>query len=527
MGKKLRIGVLAAAAAFGMYAASAQPSAAQELRVATSYKLLTLDPHYAALNENIALLSHIYERLLYQDEALNLKPGLATSWKRLSETRWEFKLRENVRFQDGAAFGAEDVVYTIKRIQGFLKPPSGGFQAYVKAITSVAASDPLTVVIETEGSVPTLPMQLSNILIMHHETAGFKTTEELNSGVLANGTGPYKFDGWQSGETLKLTRNKDYWGGQPSWSEVTFRIIESPAARVAALVAKDVDLADFIPARDVEGVKKRGLKVDSVSAARSNFLQFDLGREELPEVTDKEDKPIPNPFRDVRVRRALAMATDRAFLADKILQGYGTAAAQFFPNGLPGTSAKLVPQPPDYEKAKALLAEAGYPNGFKLNLAGSSGRYPGDGESLQAIAQNWARAGVSVKPVAVPFSVFETNRAGGKYAVWYAGCSGEAVDICLNAVVASPDKTRGTGALNYGNYRNPAFDEMLAKARTIEVGPERNTAIAQAAEFVMADQPVIPLYHFHHISAYGEKVASYTMHPRGWTTAMQAVPSDK
>lgn len=527
MGKKLKLGMLAAAAAVGLYVANVAPLTAQELRVATSYKLLTLDPHYAVLNENIALLSHIYERLLYQDEALNLKPGLATSWKRLSETQWEFKLRENVRFQDGSAFGAEDVIYTIKRIQGFLKPPSGGFQAYVKSIKSVVVSGPSTVVIETEGSVPTLPLQLSNIFIMHHEAQGFRTTEEFNSTASANGTGPYKFDSWQSGETLKLIRNEDYWGGKPAWADVTFRIIESPAARVAALVAQDVDLADFIPARDVEGVKKRGLKVESVSAARSNFLQFDLGREELPGVTDKDGNPIPNPFRDVRVRRALAMATDRAFLADKILLGYGSAAAQFFPNGLPGTSPKLVPEPPDYERAKALLAEAGFPNGFNLSLAGSSGRYPGDGETLQAIAQNWARAGVGVKPIAVPFSVFETNRAGGKYAVWYAGCSGEAVDICLNAVVASPDKTRGTGALNYGNYRNQAFDDVLAKARTIEVGPERNAAIAQAAELVMADQPVIPLYHFHHISAYGGKVASYTMHPRGWTTAMQATPSGK
>lgn len=525
MRKMLRIITLAGAATFGLCATSAFHATAQELRVATSYKLLTLDPHYATQNENTSLLSHIYERLIYQDEAVNLKPGLATSWRRLSDTQWEFKLRKNVRFHDGSAFSAQDVIYTIKRIQGFLTPPGGGFQSYAKPIKSVSAPEPLTLVIETNGSEPTLPRALSNIFIVRHEDSGFRTTEELNSGASPVGTGPYKFSNWQSGETLQLVRNDDYWGDRPAWSEVTFRIVESPAARVAALMARDVDLADFVPARDVQGLEQRGVKVESVSAARSNFLQFDLGREMLPGVTDKAGNPIPNPFRDVRVRQALAMATDRGFLADKILLGYGTAAAQFFPNGLSGTSSKLVPQPPRYAEAKALLAEAGFPDGFNLSLAGSSGRYPGDGETLQSVAQNWARAGVVVKPIAVPFSVFDTNRAAGEYAVWYAGCSGEAVDVCLNAVVASTDETRGTGSLNYGNYRNQAFDAMLAKAQTIEVGPERDEAIARATEFVMADQPIIPLYHFHHISAHGEKVASYTMHPRGWTTAMQATPS--
>ena len=178
---------------------------------------------------------------------------------------------------------------------------------------------------------------------------------------------------------------------------------------------------------------------------------------------------------------------------------------------------------PDYEQGKALLAKAGYPDGFSLVLAGPAGRYPGDAESLQAIAQSWARIGVKAQPSAAPFSVFNTKRAAGDYGIWYGGSSGEAVDIILHSLLASPDPERGTGALNFGKYRNETFDRVLASAEGIAVGPERNAALAEATELAMADQPIIPLYHFHHIVGYGPRVGSYVMHPRGWTTAMQTL----
>jgi peptide/nickel transport system substrate-binding protein len=378
-------------------------------------------------------------------------------------------------------------------------------------------------VFETNGSVPNLPLLFSSIFLMHRPANGFQTTDDLNGGQAPLGTGPYKFENWSSGETLKLKRNAEYWGGEPTWPMVTFRVMESPAARVAALTTGDVDIADAIPARDVASLAKRGRKIASIGAARINFLQFDVQQKILPGVTDKSGAPISNPFTNPSVRRALALATDRNVIVEKILAGYGTAASQVFPNGLPGTSATLEPGRPDYDAAKALLVKAGYPNGFNVVLAGPAGRYPGDGDSLQAVAQSWARIGITVQPTASLFSVFNTKRAAGEYALWYGGTSGEAVDIILHALLASPDPQKGTGALNFGHYRNPAFDEMLAKAESIEEGPKRNAALAEATEFVMADQPIIPLYHFHHILGYGPRVASYVMHPRGWTTAMQTI----
>jgi peptide/nickel transport system substrate-binding protein len=507
------------------YVACGFANARDDLRVATAYKLMTLDPHYANLNENTSLLSQIYERLVYQDQRLDLQPGLALSWRQVSDKQWEFKLRPNVHFHDGSNFSAADVIYSIERIRDGLKSPNGGFLSYVTSIGAISAPDPLTVVIDTVTPAPNLPLSLSSIFIMHKPAQGFQTTEELNAGTLPNGTGPFRFESWTSGETLKLVVNADYWGTKPAWPSVTFRVIESPAARVAALATGDVDIADSIPARDVASLKQRGIRIASVGAARINFIQFDVGRDNLPGVTDKSGQPILNPFKKLRVRQALALATDRSVLVDKILAGYGTAAGQFFPAGLPGTSAKLAPTAIDFDKAKELLTEAGYPDGFKLLLAGPAGRYPGDVETLQALAQNWARVGVTVQPQAVPFSVFNTKRASGEYGIWYGGTSGEAVDIVLDALLAAPDKERGTGALNFGNYQNPAFNALLVKAEGIPFGIDRDAALAAATEMVMADQPIIPLYHFHHITAYGPRVGSYTMHPRGWTTAMQAEPA--
>ncbi|RVO87649.1 ABC transporter substrate-binding protein [Sinorhizobium meliloti] len=519
---------LLSALLISIFLGSAPATPAQErgeLRIATSYKLMTLDPQYANLNENTSLLSHIYERLVYQDDNLELKPGLATSWRPLSDTQWEFKLRDKVRFHDGSVFDADDVVYTIERIRDFLKPPSGGFRSYVSGIKSVSAPDPLTVLIETDGAVPNLPLFFSSIFVMNRPSEGVETTEDLNAGHPPNGTGPYRFESWSSGESLRLARNDDYWGGKPAWSKVSFRVIENPAARVAALSTGEVDVADAIPARDVASLKERGARVASVGAARVNFVQFDVARDTLPGVTDKSGEPIANPFKNPLVRRALTLATDRGILVDKILAGYGTAAAQVFPNGLPGTSANLLPEAPNYDEAKMLLAKADFPDGFNLVLAGPAGRYPGDAESLQAVAQSWARIGVNAQPAAAPFSVFNTKRAAGDYGVWYGGTSGEAVDIILHSLLASPDPERGTGALNFGKYRNEAFDAMLAGAESIAVGPERNAALAQATELVMADQPIIPLYHFHHIVGYGSRIGSYVLHPRGWTTAMQTLPA--
>ncbi|SFB63623.1 peptide/nickel transport system substrate-binding protein [Rhizobium sp. NFR07] len=527
--RALHVGLrLAATVLIGLLAMTASGvQAGDGLRIATAYKLMTLDPHYANLNENTSLLSQIYERLVFQDEELQLQPGLAVGWEAVSTTSWMFKLRADVRFHDGSPFTAEDVVYTVERIRDQLKSPSGGYRSYVSAIKSVSVVDPLAVVFKTDGSVPNLPLALSSVFIMKKPVQGFATTEALNGGMAPNGTGPYRFEGWASGEYLQLAANTDYWAGAPAWPDVTIRVIESPAARVAAITTGEVDVADALPARDVAALKKRGVKIASVGAARINFLQFEMESHTLPGVTDKAGAAIANPFRKLAVRQALALATDRGILVDKILAGYGTAAAQVFPNGLPGTSDKLLPIAPDVTTAKKLLAEAGYPDGFRVLLAGPAGRYPGDSESLQAITQNWARIGITVEPQAVPFSVFNTKRAAGEYGLWYGGASGEAVDIILDALLASPDKARGTGALNFGHYRNATFNAMLSKAESIEAGPVRDAALADATEFVMADLPIIPLYHFHHVTGYGPRIGAYLMHPRGWTTAMQAEPAQE
>jgi peptide/nickel transport system substrate-binding protein len=335
----------------------APAQAGDVLRIATAYKLMTLDPHYANLNENTSLLSQVFERLVYQDERLNLQPGLALSWRSVSDRQWEFKLRPDVRFHDGSPFTAADVIYSIKRVRDVLKPPSGGYLSYVTGIGSISAPDPLTVLIDTVGPVPNLPVSLSSIFVMHKPVQGFQTTEELDAGVVPNGTGPFRFESWTSGETLKLVANADYWGTKPAWPAVTFRVVESPAARVAALTTGDVDIADSIPARDVASLKQRGAQIASVGAARVNFLQFDVARDILPGVTDKDGQPIHNPFKKLEVRQALALATDRSILVDKILAGYGTVAGQVFPAGLPGTSAKLAPTAIDFDKAKELLTE--------------------------------------------------------------------------------------------------------------------------------------------------------------------------
>lgn len=477
-------------------------ASAQELRIGISAELSAMDPHYHNLTPNNMIARQIYEPLVGQDEKQALKPLLAESWKAIDDTTWEFKLRKNVKFHDGSPFTADDVVATFQRAPNVPKSPSS-FNAYVrgKELTKV---DDHTIRIKTAAPAPLVPTDLSTFGVIPAKCKD-TTTEEFNLGkCTAGGTGAYKQSEYVAGDRVVLTANENYWGGKEPWSKVTFRMITSSPTRVAALLAGDIDVIENVPTSDVARLKGDAkLNVVSTVSNRVIYFHMDHFREVSPFIKGKDGSEIKNPLRDVRVRRALSMAINRPAIVDRIMEKEAIPAGQLLPDTFFGTSKKLKPVAFDLNGAKKLLAEAGYPNGFKMKLHGPNGRYLNDTKIIEAVAQMFSRLGIEAEVETLPAGNFFSRASQGApgnlpefsfiLVGWGAG-TGESSDS-LKALLATFNPQKGMGATNRGRYSNPAFDAKLEEAlRTVDDG-KRAQVLAAAMEIGMEDVGLIPTHY--------------------------------
>src|SRR5580658_539809 len=331
--------------AVGVALASAAALAA-DLRIGVASEVTTLDPHFFHLTSNTEIHKAIYSGLVTQDANMKVVPDLAMSWRTLDDTHWEFKLRPGVTFQDGSPFTADDVVFTYTRARSVPNSP-GSFLQYLKHVTATTASDPLTLVVQTDGPDPILLNELQNVWIVSRKHGEGATTSDYNSGKAAIGTGPYRLGDWVQGDHITLTRFDGYYGPKPDWDSVRYRAIVNDAARTAALLSGDVDLISSVPGNDLANVRaNNALTVSTMLSNRCYFWTVDVGRDVSPLVTDSDGKPMSkNPLKDVRVRRAMSKALDRDALVSRVMQGQGVPASQFMPDGVPGTSAAMKPEP--------------------------------------------------------------------------------------------------------------------------------------------------------------------------------------
>jgi peptide/nickel transport system substrate-binding protein len=246
---------------------------------------------------------------------------------------------------------------------------------------------------ETDAYVP---RNLSNISIQARHAVAGRKSEDFNSGVAAVGTGPYRFMSWRPGEPVVLTRNDAYWGPRPDWAKVTLRPIPAAATREIALMTGEVDFIESVPPQDVgRTAEAPNLRVVHDLPLGVVFLQLDQFRDNSPSVFDNDGKPLErNPFKDKRARLALSKAINREVIVQRSLAGAGVPASQLLPDGKAGVSPRLKVEPFDPEGARALLVQAGYPDGFRITLLYQNDLYAGDAEGAQAIAQMLTRVGV-------------------------------------------------------------------------------------------------------------------------------------
>lgn len=485
------------------------PATAQELRIGLSAEPSALDPHYHQLGPNNQIATQVYERLTDQDENQKPIPGLAESWRATDEKTWEFKLRKGVKFADGGDFTARDVIFSYCRVPKVENSPSS-FIASTRMVDTMTAPDPHTVVITTAQPFPLMAITVSNIAIVSAKNGGapdelkfnkagcegvasWPKTDDFNKLKYA-GTGPFKYTQFTPGDRIVMEANETYWGKKPKWKKVTLRPITNAASRVAALLANDVDFIENPPIQDLPRIKSDpNLALVSKLSNRIIYLHFNYVADVPPGVTDAGEK---NPFRDKRVREAISLAIDREAIVKRIMAGEAKAAAEFLPNPLDGTNPGIQAAKPDPAKAKKLLAEAGYPNGFGLVIGTPNDRYINDAQITQAVAQMLNRVGIKAQVDAMTAATFFGRRTKREFGMWLAGWGADTGEMSnpLRALAATPDKTIGFGATNPGGYSNKEMDDLLKKALTTVDDKQRNTMLAQASRMVMADFGVIPLH---------------------------------
>ena len=469
---------------------------AADLRIGLSGEVTSLDPHFLAAQPNLTVARHVFESLTDVDPQTKLIPGLAERWHALDATTWEFNLRRGVKFHDGSAFTAEDAAFSLQRPLS-IKGSPGGFASYVRSIASVTAVDAHTLRVKTKYPYGALPEELNSILIVSKKHALNAGPEDFDAGRAMIGTGPYKFVRYQRGDRLELARHDGWWGKRPAWDKVMLRVVTADPSRTAALLSGELDAIEHVPSADIKNLNKNNkLHVMQTTSWRTILLHVDQYRAQPPGVTDMNGKPLAkNPFMDLRVRQAISKAINRVAIAERVMEGLAVPAANIVSPGVFGHNAALKAESYDPEGAKRLLAEAGYPNGFRVTLAGPNNRYINDEQVLQTVAQLLTRAGITTRVEAAPMSAFLGRVRKEETSFALLGWGTFAADLALRSLVATPNPEKGYGAWNWGRYANPKVDALMEQSLASVDRAKREALAREAGTLAMNDLAFIPLHH--------------------------------
>ena len=478
---------------------------AQTVRWAASGDPNTLDPHSQNVGTVAMVLQQIYDPLIARTPELRLAPGLALRWEQQEPTRWRFWLRPGVRFHEGQEFTAEDVVFSLARALA----PTSNFGIYVDTVERAQVVEPLVVDIVLKRPDPILPNKLASVFMMsrawaeaHNATRPQNTRarEEMFTVRNANGTGAFRLAAREPDVRTVMQRNRNWWGWQEPASreaniqELVFRPIAADATRIAALLSGEVDFVLDPPLQDLARLRAaQGIRVLEGPEVRTIFLAMDVDRSELL----YSDVRGRNPFRDLRVRQALYHAIDIQAIHRTTMRGQSAVTGTLFPEQVNGYAHEEdVRLPFDAERARSLLAAAGYPQGFQVTLDCPNNRYINDEQICQAVAAMWSRIGVRTQVNAMPLAPFFAKIQRDDTSVYLLGWGVPTLDALYSfqSLLASRNGEQGDGIWNYGRYSNPRMDALVQRMKT-ESGAGRMAAIREALHLYREDVPHIPLHH--------------------------------
>ncbi|MEM8729751.1 MAG: ABC transporter substrate-binding protein [Pseudomonadota bacterium] len=508
-------------------AALAGAAAAEELTIGVRSGAESMDPHFSAIGINVSAMKNVYETLTARDNNLQLAPGLAESWEPVDDLTWHFKLREGVKFHDGSKLDAADVVHSVNRIP-LAAGPDGGLVTYTRRIVDASVVDDLTVAFKTDSPAATLPLDLTRLFVIPSEVPLDAPVSEFNSGAAAIGTGPYKLDSWTAKGDMVVVPFDEYWGEPAEWDKVTFSEISNDSARVAALLSDRVDMINYVPPTDVTRLRSEdGLEVYSGPSVYI-FMLFPDYSAETPLVRAKGGGPIDsNPFLDLRVRQAISLGVNRDAIASRVMEDLATPASQIITEGFFGWSPEAGELSYDLDQAKALLAEAGYPDGFEVDLHCTSDRLPMDGDICAALGPMLARIGIDATVNATPRAVYFPAQSGREYSLMMNGwgsLTGEASYI-LSSMVHTKIEDGSYGVFNHFSYSNPDIDALVEEALGTIDADTRKSLLEQAMKLTMDDLMAIPIVNLSAIWAGNADKVSYLPRADEDTLAINAIPA--
>nr|MBO2481257.1 ABC transporter substrate-binding protein [Bacillaceae bacterium] len=471
----------------------------------------SLDPAETTEGEAFKVTENIYEKLInFKEQSTELEPGLATDWEVSDDgLTYTFQLRQGVKFHDGTDFNAEAVVFNFNRwIEGNQgksgdEIPFPYFQSqFGDNIESVTATGEYEVQFKLKRPQAVF---LKNLAMSPFAIASPAAIQKYGDKFNENpvGTGPYKFVEWKRNDRIVLEKFDDYWdSGYPKIDRIIFRCIPDNSARLNALKTGEVDLIDGVNYTDVKQIESdSNLQLIPRPSLNVAYVGLTVTR---------------GPLKNQKVRQALNHAVDKEAIIQSFYEGYAEPAKNPMPPVVAGYNDEIQDYEFDLEKAKQLLAEAGYPNGFEIKLWAMPvpRPYMPDGRKVaEAIKSNWEKIGVKTEIVSMEWGTYLEKVAAGEADAFMLGWTGDNGDAD-NFLYVLLDKDN-VGTNNYTYYSNDELHEILIQAQTESDENKRNELYKKAQEIIKEDAPWIPLVHSEPLLAARKDLVNFKPHPTG------------
>lgn len=474
------------------------------LRYASAFDPQSMDPHALALLYQTRVVTQIYEGLVNRAKDYRLEPSLASSWEMVNPTTWRFKLRQGVKFHDGAPFTAEDAVFSIERALD----KASQRKNQMLGITGAKKVDASTIDVLTSQPDAVLPEKLWLVGMMSKPWAekhgvvrpqDFNAKQETYAVRNANGTGPFMLVRYEADVRTVLKANPAWWGrgttlGGGNVDEVSYQVIQSDATRLAALQSGQVDFVIDPPFQDLARLKAdKALKLSQTDDIGTQYFALNQHSTEL----GGSDVKGRNPFKDVRVRRAVQLAIDTDLIVRQVLRGEGTVTGSFVSPLIDGYLGEFEQRPKaDAAAARALLKEAGYENGFSLQMDCVNVAWRAS--VCQAAASMLEKVGIRASLVTSPSSVFFPKLSQGTgFLVEFGWSASPDPWGTLQSLVRTNDGL-AAGAFNAGRYSNPKLDALIDGLRVEPNLAKRRQMTGEALRIIQAELPLVPLYRRKH-----------------------------
>ena len=482
-----------------------QPGLAQKpLVIGFEGDAATLDPHARNETTTTTIQRHVYEQLISLDAELKIQPDLAESWKLIDDNTWEFKLRKGVKFHNGEPFNAAVAKSSLERCKTH---PKSQYKYMVPDYKEIVAVDDHTLRFVTKSPTPELLIMLESVSMVPPKY--FQETEYGKLATTMIGTGPYKFVEWVKDDRIVLVRNENWHRSpKPDWGKVILRPIPEDATRVAALITGEIDACWGVSIPDIPRVEKnKNTYVSRVPSQRVIYVMFDVHSDKggpAPNAQPGFAAGKPNPFKDLRVRKAIAHAINAEEIIKYVMEGSAYPASQMVSSNATGYNPNIKRPKYDIALAKKLLAEAGYPNGFEAVIDTPNDRYVNDQQVTEAIAAQLAKIGIRLKVIATPKAVFFPKMDRYESPFFLAGWGTLSWQGTMNAFFR--EKKGSYGRTNRGRFKDEELEKKMDVANSIMDDAKREKLRNEISEKIYSTYYVIPMYYQENVFGFSRRI---------------------